>query len=551
MAKISAVFLAFLILFGCNPPEEAPNNRFSDQKLQRIYDFQDRQETKKLIPFLKAKKESHREAAVLAFASIQDASAVEFLKVNMFTDTKKSVRKAAAYAIGQLRDSANVPLLFTALENEIDAEVRMYIFEALGKSANQDVINYFNTFNSHVSQLRLGHLKGMYRSILQRKVGDKYASNALQCFDINAGDDIKLFAANILARIPKSYTEPLQEQIESIKSNQTDTEIVRLLNIALPNEETTEKEQVSWADAKEFNASHPESPYQLAEMLGKLSNLNEEEFGELKDWMFNHTYQIVRTTSVGLVFNEMDSNYRKTSNYRQLVIDCLASRDMALNSTVCYDLIQHPDSVYLDFLQRCYDNLVLPRQLETAIDIEKAIAKCSGKEYVKRKLEFGHPIDWNYVQTVKQNERVIIETSKGNIEMELYVNEAPGSVVNFLKLVDEGYYDNKFFHRVVPNFVIQTGCNRGDGWGSLDWLQRSEFSNYLSYKEGSVGLASAGNHTEGVQFFITHNPTLFLDGRYTIFAQVTNGMNVVNKIALGDKIITIKRKNATDGKEDI
>ena len=551
MAKISAVFIAVLLLFGCNAPQEVPNNRFSDPKLQRIYDFQDRQETKKLIPFLKAKKETHREAAVLAFASIQDPEAVQFLKVNMFTDTKKSVRKAAAYAIGQLRDSINVPLLFTALENEIDAEVRMYTLEALGKSANTDVVNYFNTFNSHVSLLRLGHLKGMYRSILQRKVGDKYASNAIKCFDINASDEIKMFAANILARIPKNYTEPLQEQIESIIASQMDVEVNRLLNIALPRDETVVKDQVSWIEAKEFNASHLENPYQLAEILGKVSNLNEQEFGELKDWMFNHTYQIVRTTAAGVVFQEMDSSFRTSSDYRQMVIDCLTSRDMALQSTACYDLVKYPDTFYVDILQKTYKNLSLPRQLETAIDIKKAIAKCSGKEYVMPKTEYSHPIDWNYVQTVKQNEKVVIETSKGNIEMELYVNEAPGSVVNFLKLVDEGYYDNKFFHRVVPNFVIQTGCNRGDGWGSLDWSQRSEFSNYLTYKEGSVGLASVGNHTEGVQFFITHNPTLFLDGRYTIFAQAIKGLDVVHGITLGDKIITIKRKKESDDKEGL
>lgn len=120
--------------------------------------------------------------------------------------------------------------------------------------------------------------------------------------------------------------------------------------------------------------------------------------------------------------------------------------------------------------------------------------------------------------------------------MQLFVEEAPGSVVNFVKLVNSGYYNNKYFHRVVPNFVIQTGCNRGDGFGSEDYSIRSEFSQ-RKYKTGSVGMASAGKDTEGTQWFITHSPTPHLDGKYTIFAEVISGMDVVHKIEVGDSII--------------
>ncbi|MGB0850626.1 MAG: peptidylprolyl isomerase [Bacteroidia bacterium] len=140
-----------------------------------------------------------------------------------------------------------------------------------------------------------------------------------------------------------------------------------------------------------------------------------------------------------------------------------------------------------------------------------------------------------------KDQQVIIETNQGNITIQLFVEDAPGTVSNFLKLIDSGFYDGKYFHRVVPQFVIQGGCPRGDGWGSLDWTQRSEFSNYQGYKAGTVGVASAGKDTEGVQFFITHCSTPHLDGRYSIFARVIDGMNVVNKIEIGDKIISIKK----------
>ena len=133
----------------------------------------------------------------------------------------------------------------------------------------------------------------------------------------------------------------------------------------------------------------------------------------------------------------------------------------------------------------------------------------------------------------------MIETNKGNIILELFVDNAPGTVSNFIKLMNEGYYDNKYFHRVVPQFVIQGGCPRGDGWGSLNWTQRSEFSHYTGFETGTIGIASAGKDTEGVQFFITHCPTPFLDGRYTAFGRVTEGMNVVQQIRIGDVITSI------------
>ena len=133
-----------------------------------------------------------------------------------------------------------------------------------------------------------------------------------------------------------------------------------------------------------------------------------------------------------------------------------------------------------------------------------------------------------------------ILTDRGNIELKLYPNEAAGTVANFAKLVDLDFYDGKVFHRVVPNFVVQTGCPRGDGYGSLDYTIRSEFSK-ISYDQGGyIGMASAGPDTESTQWFITHSPTPHLDGRYTIFGKVVSGMDVVHEIQQGDKITDIR-----------
>jgi len=97
---------------------------------------------------------------------------------------------------------------------------------------------------------------------------------------------------------------------------------------------------------------------------------------------------------------------------------------------------------------------------------------------------------------------------------------------------------------VVPNFVIQGGCNRGDGWGSEDYSIRSEFSQ-RRYTTGSVGMASAGKDTEGTQWFITYSPTPHLDGRYTIFAEVVQGLAVLDYIQVGDKVTDVVIENFT------
>ncbi|MEJ7659498.1 MAG: peptidylprolyl isomerase [Hymenobacter sp.] len=147
-----------------------------------------------------------------------------------------------------------------------------------------------------------------------------------------------------------------------------------------------------------------------------------------------------------------------------------------------------------------------------------------------------HPIDWALVQRIPVGQQVRMETTKGVIILELEVAEAPGSVASFVSLINQHFYDGLFFHRIVPDFVAQGGDPRGDGSGSTPYNLRSEFSE-LRYDAGAVGLASAGKDTESCQFFFTHQPTPHLDGRYTVFAQVTQGMDVVQQLEIGDRML--------------
>jgi cyclophilin family peptidyl-prolyl cis-trans isomerase/HEAT repeat protein len=193
-------------------------------------------------------------------------------------------------------------------------------------------------------------------------------------------------------------------------------------------------------------------------------------------------------------------------------------------------------------LRQAQRKLALPSQIEAWLGLQQALDKLE-KKPVPTPAPVGtasqHPIDWALVQTIPVGQRVAMTTTKGLIVLELKVAEAPGSVASFVALLKKQFYNGLYFHRVVPDFVAQGGDPRGDGSGSTPYTLRSEFSQ-LVYGAGAVGLASAGKDTESCQFFFTHQPTPHLDGRYTIFAQVVGGMDVVQKLEIGDKILTAK-----------
>lgn len=129
--------------------------------------------------------------------------------------------------------------------------------------------------------------------------------------------------------------------------------------------------------------------------------------------------------------------------------------------------------------------------------------------------------------------KAIIETEKGNIVLELFENEAPNTVDNFVKLANKGYYDGLKFHRVIDNFMIQAGCPKGDGTGGPGYTIKCEI-NPKKHTTGSLSMAHAGKNTGGSQFFITHSPQPHLDGVHTVFGKVLTGMDIVNKIKQSD-----------------
>jgi peptidyl-prolyl cis-trans isomerase B (cyclophilin B) len=137
--------------------------------------------------------------------------------------------------------------------------------------------------------------------------------------------------------------------------------------------------------------------------------------------------------------------------------------------------------------------------------------------------------------------QVVVETDKGNIEGILFASRTPMTVANFANLAARGFYNGLTFHRVIGDFMIQGGDPDGNGTGSPGYRFGDECRADLRHdKPGMFSMANAGPGTNGSQFFVTHVPTPHLDGRHTVFGQVSKGQDVVNKIAVGDKIKTIR-----------
>ena len=141
-----------------------------------------------------------------------------------------------------------------------------------------------------------------------------------------------------------------------------------------------------------------------------------------------------------------------------------------------------------------------------------------------------------------------IETSRGKIEIELTPDKTPVTVANFVNLAQKGFYNGVTFHRIIPNFMVQGGDPTATGSGGPGYKFEDEFDSSLKHDTpGVLSMANSGPGTNGSQFFITHVPTPWLDGKHSVFGKVISGQKVVDTLKQGDKIekITIKGDTTT------
>ncbi len=294
------------------------------------------------------------------------------------------------------------------------------------------------------------------------------------------------------------------------------------------------------------------NPYEKAAGFNALSEyLWNYKF--IKDQSFDVSNVVVRTAGTDALANIAKSPdferffgpigaRRVKTELKDYFIEAVEKGDVAMTAIAAMTL-REPDLGFkdlvdsLDFLEKAQGKLDLPKEMETWLEIQQTLDYFNDKEAGEpEKIAYNHPIDWEMVNGLANDVSATLSTNRGDVVIRFYPDLAPGSVINFIKLAKNGYYDDKNFHRVVSNFVAQGGCPRGDGWGGLDYSIRTELPPAYYDRQGLVGMARSGMHTECTQFFITHSPTPHLDGKYTIFAEVTEGMDVIHKIQQGDVI---------------
>lgn len=450
-----------------------------------------------------------------------------------------SARLGAAHFLARtpnLDASAAKEQVFTILKQDPNANVRMAAVLALAKMTDtsriaqmaSQVLLTDTDYRVRVNAVRplsaLGYAQG--QDAAWKALADKHPHVAL------------VAAEYLTAKAPTAESARLLQQAQQQQNWRVRA---TLYGAALASAPADQKAAVGQQIQQRFAAST--NVYEKAGLLSALSK-DQNQFGFIQEQTFKAGPGPVSTTgleALAAIRGRKEFNQKDAATFSALFRQAVLSGDVALVGIAAAAIrnpalglkLSYPDP---SFLTQALAKLTLPRDVETHQEVQKTIAYLANKpESAVAKTPFTHPINWATVKSLKSNQKVLLKTSKGNITLELLVDEAPGAAANFAELVKKGFYNNKFFHRVVPNFVVQGGDPRGDGWGSSDYAIRSEFAN-LHYLEGYVGMASAGKDTESVQWFITHSPAPHLDGRYTIFARVVNGLDVVHTLDIGDKI---------------
>lgn len=314
------------------------------------------------------------------------------------------------------------------------------------------------------------------------------------------------------------------------------------------------KKKVTDLITKQYKQS--KNVYEKAELLKALAN-DIENYKFILEAIKSSNEKVITTYGVEAIteivksdkFKEAKEYYQKKNinlkqEFANILKEIIANGDFA-QIAIAADLLANEQIDFREnyensyFLTQALNQCKLPLEAEAYNALQKAIKFIDGKEVELYIPKHTKKTDWESISNIDIAQKIKIKTSKGDITVLLNVNQAPVTVSNFIDLINEGFLNNRQIHRVVPNFVIQDGCPRGDGWGGPNYTICSEFAN-IYYSEGSIGMASAGKDTESSQWFITHSPTPHLDGRYTNFGLVVDGMDVVHKIEVGDKIEVIE-----------
>lgn len=448
-------------------------------------------------------------------AKKEDLNNYVFRLTNLFkNEGNQIVRMNLAIALGKTKNKESLKALIEVLQNDKTSNnVKINIINAFSNFEYKDVVE------TVISQLESANLKVAY-------------SSANYLYNFGIPNDVVIYRKSAKKELPwlvksRMYSTILK-YVPAYFSKTKSASIWDVKKMVTNSENPFEKAAYVRALGEDINSLKTiyESGFKAPETLIRTASMEaiailaqKESILKLPKWKLKKFKDDIKKIILE-AFNSQD-------------VGLIATAVEVLNNSVI-DFKSEFES--LDFIAKSKKSLVLPRDIEAYNAISKLESKWLNKTYKPEKIKFNNPIDWNLFDNLGDKPRVVISTTKGKFTVELFKNESPGSVVNFVKLVKDKFFEGKKFHRVVPNFVVQTGGTRGDGYGSLNYTIRSEFGQLNYNTSGIVGMASAGKDTESTQWFVTLAPAPHLDGKYTVFGMVRDGQNVIDKIEIGDII---------------
>jgi peptidylprolyl isomerase len=520
------------------------------------------------VPGLTSNGETALSVGRFAYRNIRSPEATEFVVDQLRARNSPDVWKAG-YAIMRIGvDSLLAPYQVEILRaiRDCDAETRMLLAAALGNMTDVDEAILRLGSGDADWRVRVNAIRSVHPAAernVEKTIG--MLMNAAGA----ANDHVSLTALSVLGRV--KVPEEMQERVFGL-----------LANILRDGSEGVSGGRKGEA-ANALAALFSDRAYKVLRETLEAGNLDTNSYvrslGSLKtaeafeDLRSFSASPSSRTGRIALEAIQNHLDRPNASGIRKILLDALSSQDMAVLTTAAGGLA---DSLLMDSstarpLLAALGRLRTPDDVEPMVaivqtlgslkaadavpylvpllaDSDKTLAaesaasleKITGDSYRQQIAPSFRPgyadYDWERIDWIARHPRVEVLTTKGRFLIELFPGEAPFTCLSFYRLTHRGFFDGLSFHRVVPNFVIQGGDPRGDGWGGPGYAIRSEFG-YRSYERGMVGVASAGKDTEGCQFFVTHSRQPHLDGRYTIFGRVVEGMDVVDSIQAGDRIV--------------
>ena len=428
------------------------------------------------------------------------------------------VRAYAARTLGKLACASAAPALIAALRDD-DIRVVVNAARALGELKVHDAIQPLgNVLMTHPSQ----HARAQAAMALE-SIGQKNARDALMQGLLDRSAMVRIHSIRATAVSLKKDSEMYCDQMRRDGERLVRAEAIACYGLAGITNRVKELEKIAHSD---------NDPMMRAAAVGALGKLKDDAVPPLlvpalRDPDFTVATaaaeaigaQHVREAAPALMEAYDAHDEREFVDLKIEVIHVLGEMGITAADSLLFHATRHDD----------------PRVRAAAVEAITKLALTPPPVPTDRQFHEA-AFDRTRRKTLAPPRgivRAIITTKHGNIDVELFGDDAIQTVATFVKLAKEGFYKGLTFHRVVPNFVVQGGDPRGDGSGDAGFTIPAEVSRHR-YMEGVLGIADAGKDTGSCQWFVTLSPQPHLDGRYTVFGRVTNGMDVVWKLDQAD-----------------